>query len=128
MKETAVRRELLGLFAALRTGNMESLERLSPDASLRVSGRGRLAGLHRGPLGLAGFLRARREGLDEFEAFGEDVAISAQHAILLHAIRARRGEDRAVSHEAIVAHHEHGRLGEMFLYVFDPAVFDRLWG
>lgn len=117
------------LFAALRDGDTDRLEDiLAADAWLEVPGRNRLAGTHRGPRGVAAFLRSRREGLDESEAFGEDLALSGDHAVLLYAVRARRGQDLLTSHEALVAHHQSGNLAEMFLYLFDQAGFDRFYG
>jgi ketosteroid isomerase-like protein len=119
---------LLRLFAAIREGDVDRLApAVDSETSLEVPGRSRLAGTHRGPQGLSEYLRTRRQGLDEFEAFGEDLALSEDHAVLLYAVRARRGAERVTSHEALVAHSQDGRLAEMFLYVFDQAAFDRFW-
>lgn len=128
MTEPSARAQLRALFAALRDGETDRLEEVvDADAWLEVPGQNRLAGTHRGSQGVAAWLRSRREGLDEFDAFGDDVALSGNHAVLLYAVRARRGQDRLTSHEALVAHHESGSLAEMFLYLFEQAGFDRFY-
>lgn len=125
---TLIEDSLRALLAALQSDQPTSVGRLlTEDASLEVPGRSRLRGRYLGREGIAAFLRRRRQGLDTMEVFGEDLLASADHAILLYAVRARRGDESLQSHELIVALPAKGGLGEMFLYIFDQEAFDRFW-
>ncbi len=129
MKEEDVRSALLSIFQALKTGDSDPFKSfITNETYWEVAGKSPFAGKYVGPDECARIILARRGRSDPpLEPFGEDIAVSPYHGILMFAARGHRHQRTHLSHEIIVAGYGPDSFAGIHHYIYQLHKFDAFW-
>jgi len=122
---------VLRLYEAFLDGDENGvLDELSPDACWYVPA-GRFAGMHEGSEAVAAYLIGLRDAsggsLRPWSEDSRDVAVGANHLVLIDRLVATRDGVDLDSTEAWVFEFRGGRIARVVQYVGDPEAFARFW-
>ena len=120
----------LQLYAAVQRGDVTAaLDALHPEVELHVPGTHPLAGAHRGPDAVLGFVAAARERTDDGEHIEViDVLASDRHVAVLCEVRATRAGRRPLHNRTVhLLRVADDRIAEIWLHNFDDLSVNDFW-
>lgn len=129
MKASELQGALHSIFHAFQTGDTGGLKAfMSPDTSWEVPGRSEFSGKYIGPEECISMIEKRRRcSTPQLDVFGEDIATTTHHGVLMFAVTDHRASKRLTSHEIIVAGHGKYAINEIHHYIYELHEFDTFW-
>jgi hypothetical protein len=129
MQEQQVRDALVVVFEAIKTGKFDRLDAaIHPSTYWELPGKSRFAGHYVGPEVCARFIARRRAASpDRFQPFGEDIAITPFHGVLMFAVRTEVAGQQLMTHEIVVAGYGEEHIEAIHHYIYELDAFDAFW-